>query len=69
MENKEKVIQWIEVNLSNEPQLESIKSFIQRFSFEILKKMTKEDWEKRFDDWGTFIFNELHPASKNQETG
>ncbi|EPZ34305.1 hypothetical protein O9G_006123, partial [Rozella allomycis CSF55] len=31
-----------------------------------LTKLSKEEWEKRFEDWGTFVFNELHITGKNQ---
>ncbi|RKP17394.1 hypothetical protein ROZALSC1DRAFT_24249 [Rozella allomycis CSF55] len=57
MENKGQLLSWLkEESCPND----SIVTFIQTSSWSGLTKLSKEYWEKRFDDWGTFVFNELH---------
>ncbi len=66
--NRQELLQWVENNCREETLKASIKTFIGNSPFDALVEMTKSQWEKRFDDWGTFIYNELHP-SKNQVFG
>ncbi|RKP18705.1 hypothetical protein ROZALSC1DRAFT_22966, partial [Rozella allomycis CSF55] len=59
---KKELLQWVEANCSSETAKECIKNFIEDSPFGALLKMTKEDWKDEFQRWGTFIYNELHPA-------